>query len=257
VPIKDRPATGKANVTRKKTPLIYPDSVRPPRGNLPAADAVLTMDMRLNAQEIAAIRMAMAIHSASRQPKLTWTGWRHIAVACAIGAEHAKKKSGGQTDTPLYIRAVSVFLRKTGFQFLSKDDRACAVRLLPRWDDIDAWRTSLPPARQGKLNNPREVEREYAEHRKKIGDPEAKPYPAERVRRQFPSWVEQMEALAEQLEMANERAERAERDSEYFAAMMNAIATQAKLDDDAVSAIRARVRAAHEAEMQADEEQNQ
>jgi hypothetical protein len=33
-----------------------------------------------------------------------------------------------------------------------------------------------------------------------------------------------MEALAEQLEMANERAERAERESEYFAAMMQAIA---------------------------------
>ena len=51
----------------------------------------------------------MAIHSTSRQPKLTWTGWRHIAVAVAIGAEHAKKKSGGQTDTPLYIRNAERF----------------------------------------------------------------------------------------------------------------------------------------------------
>jgi hypothetical protein len=48
--------------------------------------------------------------------------------------------------------------------------------------------------------------------------------------------------------MANERAERAERESAYFAEMMQAIAKQAKLDDDAVAEIRAKVRAAHEAE---------
>ena len=57
-----------------------------------------------------------------------------------------------------------------------------------------------------------------------------------------------MEALAEQLEMANERAERAERESEYFAELMQAIAKRAKLDDDDVAEIRAKVRAAHEGE---------
>jgi hypothetical protein len=46
--------------------------------------------------------------------------------------------------------------------------------------------------------------------------------------------------------MANERVERAERESEYFAAMMQAIATRAKLDDDDIAEIRAKVRAAHE-----------
>jgi hypothetical protein len=48
--------------------------------------------------------------------------------------------------------------------------------------------------------------------------------------------------------MLNERAEEAERQSEYFAEMMQAIADHAKLDDDAVAEIRAKVRAAHEAE---------
>ena len=33
------------------------------------------------------------------------------------------------------------------------------------WDDIDAWRSSLPESRQQVLNNPREVERVYREAR--------------------------------------------------------------------------------------------
>jgi hypothetical protein len=49
------------------------------------------------------------------------------------------------------------FLRNTGFTFLNKDDRAMAVRLLPRWDEIDAWRGSLPHHQQQRLNNPRET----------------------------------------------------------------------------------------------------
>jgi hypothetical protein len=46
--------------------------------------------------------------------------------------------------------------------------------------------------------------------------------------------------------MAEERAERAERESAYFAEMMQAIAKRARLDDDAVAEIRAKVRAAHD-----------
>jgi uncharacterized protein (UPF0335 family) len=75
--------------------------------------------------------------------------------------------------------------------------------------------------------------------------------PAKRKHRQFPSWIEQMEALAEQLAMAVERAERAERESAYFASMMDEVAKAAKMSDDDVSAICKRVRASHEA---ADEE---
>jgi hypothetical protein len=49
--------------------------------------------------------------------------------------------------------------------------RALAVRMLDRWDEIDAWRTSLSPHRQHHLNNPREVRDAYLDHRKKLGDP--------------------------------------------------------------------------------------
>jgi hypothetical protein len=236
----------KGKAYARHMPVIYPDTVRPPP-TLPDAASVLKMGLHLTEQELTIIRMAVAIHTASKQPKLTWTGWRHIAVALAIGSEHARKTSGGRTDTPLYIRGMSKFLRNTGFTFLNKDDRAAAVRLLPHWDEIDAWRSSLPHSRQQALNNPRETWVAYLEHRRALGDPEAKDRPAARKHRQFPSLLEQMEALAEQLEMAEERAERAERESEYFAEMMQAIAKQARLDDDAVAEIRAKVRAAHEA----------
>ena len=81
-----------------------------------------------------------------------------------------------------------------------------------------------------------------------------RPHPGQAVKRkhrQFPSWIEQMEALAKQLAMAEERAERADRESAYFASMMDEVAKAAKMSDDDVSAICKRVRASHEA---ADEE---
>jgi hypothetical protein len=237
----------KGKAYARHLPIIYPDSVRPPP-TLPDAASVLKMGLSLTEQELTVIRMGMAIHSAAKQPKLTWTGWRHIAVALAIGSDHAQKASGGRLDTPDYRRVMSEFLRKTGFNFLNKDDRAAAVRLLSHWEEIDAWRSSLPRSRQQALNNPRETWAAYLEHRRGLGDPEARHRPAGRRHRQFPSLLEQMEALAEQLQMAEERAEDAERQSEYFAAMMRAIAERAKLNDDDVAEIRAKVRAAHEAE---------
>jgi hypothetical protein len=122
------------------------------------------------------------------------------------------------------------------------------VRLLSYWDEIDAWRSSLPRSRQQALNNPRETWAAYLEHRRELGDPEAKSHPAGRKHRQYPSLLEQMEALAEQLEMANEKVEEAERQSAFFAAMFQTLADQAKLTEDDVAEIRAKVRAAHDAE---------
>ena len=142
---------------------------------------------------------------------------------------------------------MSKFLRYTGFAFLNKDDRAAAVRLLPHWDEIDAWRSSLPLSRQLVLNNPRDTWAAYVAYRRELGDPEAGRPEVCHQHRQFPSLLEQMEALAEQLEMASERVARAERESEHFAAMMRAVAECAELDEDDVAQIRARVRAAREA----------
>ena len=73
--------------------------MRPPP-TLPDAASVLRMGLKLSEQELAVIRMAMAIYTTSKQPKLTWTGSRHIAVALAVGSDHAQKEPGGRLDTP-------------------------------------------------------------------------------------------------------------------------------------------------------------
>jgi len=140
--------------TRRKVP---PASVRPP----PVLPAVLKLGLRLNRRELTTIRNGMAVHAASLQPKLTWRGWYQIAAACAVGAEHLKQATGGNTRTPDYIRAMHQFLKATGFSVLNKSDRASALRMLSHWAEIDAWRSTLPKERQQALNNPREVERAY------------------------------------------------------------------------------------------------
>jgi hypothetical protein len=181
-------------------------------------------------------------------------GARVFAVACS---EHAKKASDGRLDSPLYRRVMTDFLKGTGFTFLNKDDRACAVRVLPRWDEIDAWRTTLPRGRQQALNNPREVEAAYVEHRRELGDPEVKPPRRLTAHgsRQFPSMLEQVTALIEQLEMAEARMERAEHERDYFETMMQEVAKRARMDDDTLAEIRVKVRAAHESEPDSEEEE--
>jgi hypothetical protein len=88
----------------------------------------------------------------------------------------------------------------------------------------------------------------YVEHRKALGDPEAKEPHVGRHHRQFPSLLEQVEALAAALEAAEERRDRAEQESAYFATLMNAIARRAHLSDSDLERIRAEVRAGLEAE---------
>ena len=53
-------------------------------------------------------------------------------------------------------------------------------------------------------------------------------------------------ALQEQVEVLTEQRDRAEREIEYFAAMAETIAKQAKLSDDDMAEIRAKVRASHD-----------
>ena len=200
-----------------------------------------------------AARTAMAIHASSRQPKLTWTGWRQIALALSIGSEHAKKASGGKTATPLYIRANSEFLKKSGLAFINHNDRAQALRLLPYWDEIDAWRSSLTPQQRQRLNNPREVWDTYVEHRRKLGDPDMGTVhrsAAQQASGQVDGAGRSIEALQGQVEALTEQRDRAEREIEYFAAMAETIAKQAKLSDDDMAEIRTKVRAEYDSEQE-------
>ena len=128
----------------------------PPK--LPAANGQLDLGFRVTQRELEAIRTGMKVHTAARAPKLTWDGWKCIAIACAIASDHIKATTGGRTRTPDYTRPMSGFLRATGFNFLNPDDLACAVRLLPLWEKIDRWRETLSAQQREKQNNPRQVE---------------------------------------------------------------------------------------------------
>jgi hypothetical protein len=228
------------------------DTVKPPP-TLPDAQAVQDMGFDLTQDEITVIRMAMAINSASRKPQLLWSGWKHIAVACAIGSAHAQKqaKTSNLKDYQ-YRMLMGQFLRKTGFIFLNKYDRSTAVRMLPHWDEIDAWRSSLSPLRQGHLNNPKDIWEAHLEHRKKLGDPEMREREGGGFRRKLPSVMEQMEALQQALDAAEERRDRAEAEANFFSELANEVATRAKMTAAEVAKIRADVRAKREA--QAEEE---
>jgi hypothetical protein len=232
-----------------RRPIVSPpEAIRQPRGTLPDLDSPLDLEFELTRQETECIRIGMAIHSASRKPALTWAGWKHIAVALSIGAEQALRAADGRNDTPDYRRVMTDFLRRTGFTFLNKDDRAAAVRLLPLWEEIDAWRSTLPHGQQRRLNNPREVAREF-EERDNAQTSRGKPMPSTRHHRKLPTPTEQFLAMAMEVELANERAERAEREAEYFSGMMDAIALRARLSDDTIAEIRTRVRAEQQAMM--------
>ena len=162
-----------------------------------------------------------------------------------IGSEHAQRKAKTTNLKDYQYRMLmGEFLRKTGFIFINKYDRSIAVRMLPRWDEIDAWRNTCRPSRQSPhLNNPKDIWEAFLEHRKKLGDPEAKERVGGGYKRKLPTIMEQMEALEEALQAAHERAERAQREADYFADLMNMIAKRAHMSDDEIARIRAEVRA--------------
>ena len=94
-----------------------------------------------------------------------------------------------------------------------------------------------------------------AYHEDRRGDPRAKgrPVPSGRRRRQYPSALEQIEAL-EELQMTEEQIEQAESERESFAAMLYEVAKRHNISEDKIAEVRAQVRAAHEANQGGEEE---
>jgi hypothetical protein len=229
-----------------KKPIVAPDVVRAPKGKLPDLDAPLDVGFEMTQNETEAVRMGMWVHSASRKPVLLWPGWHHVAVAVSIGAEKALKAAGGNNSSPLYRRVMTEFLRRTGFIFLNKNDRAAAVRMLPQWDEIGTFRSSLSPGQQRNLNNPREVEAAFKD-RKGASTTAGKPRHGEKQRRKLPTPTETYLAMVMELELANERRERAEREAEYFASMADEFAKRGRLSPETMAEIRTKVRAELEA----------
>jgi hypothetical protein len=237
-----------------KTPKAYvrhmtnlaKDTVKPPPP-LPDAEAVLEMGFDLTPDETTVIRMAMAINSASRKPQLLWSGWRHIAVACAIGSQRAQQKAKTKNLKDYQYRVLmGQFLRKTGLIFINKYDRSCAVRMLDFWEDVEAWRATLSESRRRALNSPTDVWREY--HGDMTAPKNGEPWIPRTgaKKRAFPSMLEQMQALQEALDAAEERRDRAESEANFFTELADEVAKRAKMGEEEIAAIRAEVRAKRE-----------
>jgi hypothetical protein len=237
--------TTKAYVRHMTT--LAKDTVKPPP-TLPDAEAVQDMGLDLTADEITVIRMAMAINSASRKPQLLWSGWKHIAVALAIGSERAQRKAKTTNLKDYQYRMLmGQFLRKTGLIFINKYDRSCAVRMLDFWEDVEAWRASLTESRRRALNSPTDVWREYHGDMTAAAETGVAWTPRTGAKkRAFPSMLEQMAALQEALDAAEERRDRAEAEANFFSELADEVANRAKMTDAQVAAIRAEVRAKRE-----------
>ena len=89
---------------------------------LPDAHTLQETGLPLSDRELQLVRHAMAVHTASRQPQLTWEGWKLVGAAVEIGTYHAERLNRG----PIVGRNVPLtsFLRATGFTFINKGVRS-------------------------------------------------------------------------------------------------------------------------------------
>ncbi len=144
---------------RTKRPALpgpYADSIKEPP-DLPEAVTLRDSGLPLSKPEFDLVRAAMAVHAASRQPKLTWQGWKLIGAAIAVAEKHTRKLAGGQTTGKGYNLQIAVFLRATGFAFLNKGVRWALRQCMARVESIDEWRETLSPNEREHLQNPIDV----------------------------------------------------------------------------------------------------
>ena len=141
---------------RPDLPALYADTVkRPPR--LPDAMTLRQSGLPLSKSELDLVRAAMAVHASSRQPKLTWQGWKLIGAALEIAEAHVKKAADGQTTGRAYNQMMGEFLRASGLVFINKGVRWALRQCMAQVETIDEWRTEIPDREREHLHNPVDV----------------------------------------------------------------------------------------------------
>ena len=126
--------------------------------SLPEATTLRELGLPFTEPELTLIRTAMALHKASRQPQLTWDGWKQIGLALNIGTVRANQHARGVvTPRGPYGRAIGQFLNATGFAFINKGVRWALGECIDHLEEVDPWRDSLESSDRGHLNNPIDV----------------------------------------------------------------------------------------------------
>jgi hypothetical protein len=147
----------------------------------------------------------MALHKASRQPQLTYDGWKVIGLALNIGEVRAKQQADGVVHSRgPYGQVIARFLNATGFAFLNKGVRWALRQWIDNLDAVDVWHESLDPNDRAHLNNPIDVWDRYCTDQR---EPKlrAKLRPTARQRRGYPTLLEELQALQDALEASEER----------------------------------------------------
>lgn len=192
---------------RRRHPFVpFVGDTLKPVPELPEAATLRELGLPFTEAELTHIRTAMALHKASRQPQLTYDGWKVIGLALNIGEVRAKQHARGEVHSRgPYGVAVARFLNATGFAFLNKGVRWALRLWIDNLEEVDAWHESLDTNDRAHLNNPIDVWDRYRtdQHTPK---PRIKGRPLAKQRRGYPNLLEELQALSDALEAAEERS---------------------------------------------------
>jgi hypothetical protein len=195
------------SLQRPFTPFVGGPLTAGPPLPLPEAVTLRELGLPFSDTELTHIRTAMALYKASRQPQLTWAGWKVIGLALNIGEVRAKQYASGVVHSRgPYGDAVRGFLNATGFAFLNKGVRWALRECINALDEVDPWHEGLADNDRAHLNNPIDLWDRFCEDRR-TGKTRSKPLPVTRQRRGYPSVLEEIQALQDSLEAAEQRSE--------------------------------------------------
>src|SRR5215471_1563894 len=143
---------------RPFTPFTTSELTLPPSLPLPEAVTLRELGLPFTETELTHIRTAMALYKASRQPQLTYDGWKVIGLALNIGEVAAKRHAKGVVHSRgKYGQAIAKFLNATGFAFVNKGVRLSLREIIKHLDEVDAWHEELIATDRAHLNNPIDV----------------------------------------------------------------------------------------------------
>lgn len=192
---------------RPDLPALYTDTVkRPPR--LPDAMTLHQSGLPFSKSEFDLVRAAMAVHASSRQPKLTWQGWKLIGTALEIAEAHVKRAADGQTTGRAYNQMIGEFLRASGFTWINKGVRWALRQCMAQVETIDEWRAELSDREREHLHNPVDVLDQFNRRNTSAAPKRPKLKPVKRGHREQSSLLEYCIVLEERIAELEEQCDR-------------------------------------------------
>jgi hypothetical protein len=196
---------------RPFTPFTTSELTLPPSLPLPEATTLRELGLPFTDTELTHIRTAMALHNASRQPQLTYDGWKVIGLALNIGEVAATRHAKGAVHSRgPYGQALRQFLNATGFTFLNKGVRYALREIIKHLDEVDAWHEGLIPTDRAHLNNPIDVWDRFREDQASGKTRVKRQLTVTKQRRGYPTMLEEFQALLDLKEDLEQRVDRVE-----------------------------------------------